>query len=242
MVMQAPVLNNLAVACLQLDEWKEGMNYLRIAISSLKSEMEQNRERPSSLHTNHFLEDHSSRRSVTTGVKQEVVCTETTNFLQSTPVYVSSEQVHPPQSCIEIFSHALVVSHAEEDRQELVCAVVLYNMGLVHHLVGLADPGQKGERKLENALLLYELALRLLHASQTELDAEVKILALALENNLAHLHSLKFSMDEAQRSLHEVRNLLASRKYPTALDEEEYKVFFLNTLWGKQMTAFAPAA
>jgi hypothetical protein len=117
-----------------------------------------------------------------------------------------------------------------------IVAVVTYNLGLAHHLLGL----QNGNYQRENyakALRFYETADTLNRGTYPNNRG---ILFLAAVNNSAHIHSHFLNNGNTQTCLDRMSSILMSSSRDVKMSEE-YSPFFMNIMFYRQMTV-APAA
>lgn len=102
-----------------------------------------------------------------------------------------------------------------------VCALILYNMGISHHLEGIV---RGSDQLLDKAFRVYQLALEFISA---EPPSEVHyMLTMALMNNIAHIKSSWFNFEETD---HCVKFLREATTYlePPLLQDIDYMFFFL---------------
>jgi hypothetical protein len=98
-----------------------------------------------------------------------------------------------------------------------VAAVTCYNIALCHHILGLAD-----RRSLQKAMRAYRHARDILDTCTMYINAsseDVKLIALAIANNVGHILELTYEKDRALNQLRELDSILASASYsPQLLD------------------------
>jgi hypothetical protein len=242
-------LNNLAIAKLKQSGRNEAMRLLRIAVTTLKGQLVQD--------TKHFCEenlacpelprqvssvDHeslSSRRfnadpndsSCTNDGRDGYIglinseIDEQPALLLSIPIWARDELASiEGQSPVDIYDRALhIVTH--EGSIELLCAVAIYNMALTFHIAGL-----EANRHLAGAMKLYETVLEMIRAHHDTLPDIAGLLLLAVYNNMAHIHSLHSCLDEAEKSLHALRQVLDTRLCCKLVNKDDYFFFTLSTM------------
>eukprot|EP00934_Nitzschia_sp_Nitz4_P004914 Nitzschia sp. Nitz4//scaffold185_size43419//8532//9356//NITZ4_007295-RA/size43419-processed-gene-0.11-mRNA-1//1//CDS//3329539691//4904//frame0 len=121
--------------------------------------------------------------------------------------------------------------------QHRTCAILLYNMALVYHNVGI-HLGVSSS--LWDALRLYESALVIIGTGTPQFPYSEKML-LAIWNNMGNIHAHFFHTDNTTVCMNNLRRVLASAGSLLLMDED-YLFFFLNALFQGKELCFAPAA
>lgn len=147
--------------------------------------------------------------------------------------------LHPPQlsgnSAIILFDRALCLAQDETDR-EMVTAVIMFNLGLVHHARGIA---RGRSNYLSKAMNLYKMSLRVVQKVE---DAPISLLLLALFNNLAQIYSHFFLLEKMRRYLDNMRLLLADDEVRT-MSQDDFVWFCTNVMFNEgSYISVAPAA
>ena len=93
-----------------------------------------------------------------------------------------------------VFDSASPPSRLEEEQSQAatLAAVLCYNSGLCYHLLGLQTVGRQSEGFLQRALQMYTTASSLLSETNDQgltMKDDHVLIALALLNNMAHIHS-----------------------------------------------------
>jgi hypothetical protein len=142
---------------------------------------------------------------------------------------------HEP-GVVVMYDRALFVQcHHFHAKPEVLSAIILFNMGLMHHI-----RGSHGVTKfLEDAYHLYQISLCILDRNDA-FDVD-PLLYLALRNNMAHISS---SLSMAEKMLEELcalQDTIASEC--DYVDEEDLQIFYVNVLCGlSAIPTVAPAA
>jgi hypothetical protein len=152
------------------------------------------------------------------------------------------------------------------DRQ-LLASIVTYNMAVVCHRLGITN-GFVSENYLSKALQLYKISCHIIHEQlnheqycevddddddstfiQPNCHSSISLLLMAGYNNMAHISSLLYDIDEMECYLEDLRNVICDcndeKIYCPSLDSEEYYVFLMNIMMADQTSAlirYAPAA
>jgi len=149
-----------------------------------------------------------------------------------------------PDNTFTPFNRALVFAKeaGEENQSQLLAtALMIYNLGLAHHSLGV----QTGDLKeLNKALRYYEMASAVLNEQQYEDIKFMDILFLSLCNNMGHINSHLFNAEETRECLELLPALLASYLPSESLMDDEDHSFFMMTVlfYHDQKMALAPAA
>jgi hypothetical protein len=225
----AAVLNNSAVAYLQAGRPAEAMELLQIGLSHLRDQFVEKRGRQ--------LEQAPSRDQD----DDDDAMVEEYN-LPYKPTYVSAVSSIPvfwqqDVSSLTLYDRALLVDTALEG-DEILSSVILYNMGLLHHNRGL-ESGVSNF--LHRGYRLYQISLDILTRQNSASDP---LLLMALFNNMAHVASNLFQVNEMRAALGHIRTILSGMGHRPQLDEDDYAIFYANTFMFGQREEFmvAPAA
>jgi hypothetical protein len=114
----------------------------------------------------------------------------------------------------------------------------LYNLALIHHWRAIHLGVSSG---LPKALRLYEMALEVVQ--QKGVVPPMENLALAILNNMVHIHSHLFNFAETRRCCDSLRLILLQRtEIVASLPKEDYEIFFLSAMFQGVELNLAPAA
>jgi tetratricopeptide (TPR) repeat protein len=238
----ASSLNNSAIMYLQAGKSHEAMELLQIALSKLRDQFMESEE---SDWDSQCDDDEPIQESIERNDDQWMKCNQESTEVPSKAFNVfSSIPVWMPQdtSFLIFYDRALLVdTNSPCHDSELLSAVILFNMALLHHSRGVSYCKTDS---LELASRLYRIALDIL---QKEVDLGSNyLLLMAIFNNLAHIDSHLFRMEEMKKSLEEIRTILMSDVIDAddiSLDEDDYAIFFMNSMFGNEKElAVAPAA
>jgi tetratricopeptide (TPR) repeat protein len=147
-----------------------------------------------------------------------------------------------PNTAYSMYNRALVLSRDLDDdallvrNQHRTHAIILYNLALVHHNIGV-HLGVSAA--LPHALRLYEMALETIDRGANFVD--VQKLLLALLNNMGNIHTHLFHFENTRQCLSSLRVVLAASSSAMAMDDD-FVFFFLNSLFQGKELCFAPAA
>jgi hypothetical protein len=108
--------------------------------------------------------------------------------------------------------------------------IVLYNIGLCHHLKGLQNSTGTQDRTLKKALRFYRIALETLDSCVSCRRAIDNFLRLALVNNLGHIHSMALDNDATLQCFGYLRRVLAAQVESNEVERDCYCVFRINIL------------
>lgn len=238
----ASSLNNSAIMYLQAGKSHEAMELLQIALSKLRDQFMESEE---SDWDEHCESDEPTQESNDGTDDQRMKCDQESaegpskalNVFSSIPVWMPQDT-----SFLIFYDRALLVdTNTPCHDSELLSAVILFNMALLHHSRGVSYCKTDS---LELASRLYRIALDIL---QKEVDLGANyLLLMAIYNNMAHIDSHLFRVEEMKKSLEEIRTILMSDVIDSddaSLDEDDYAIFFMNSMFGSEKElAVAPAA
>jgi hypothetical protein len=231
-------LNNSAVASLRRGRPNEALELLSTALADLKDDVSD---------SDASTETHSKRSSSSSS----------RDFNNEEDEYSSAMEINVEQDQPSVFSvpvrtstcaqcdHSLVLNYScalaifdDVQDKELLIAVVLYNMALVHHCRAI----ERGISSLiTTALNLYKIAASFIENAR-DIDSSNGLLLLALYNNMAQIHASQFSLEETRVCIDRVRMLLSAVSAESFIEEEDYHFFFVNTMLQVEDIALAPAA
>jgi hypothetical protein len=151
--------------------------------------------------------------------------------LVSVPIHAKKEG----DALILLYNRAIVVFPSEQDK-DLLAGVALYNMALVNHCRAI----ERGASSLLTiALKIYEMAAAIMKDSKDQ-SGIGDLLELAVYNNMAQIHSIRFSTEDMLECLNKTRTSLAAATDESLVDD--YDFFFINTMLQIEELTVAPAA
>ena len=152
---------------------------------------------------------------------------------------VSSVQILPGSTPEEASHHYSIYDHAfsineAENRQDLICAVIFYNLALVQHKRNV----HRG-RNLCRVLALYERAAAVTQNLPFAEDSII-LLFLAISNNMIQIHSTLFDRSSLEQCLERLQLLIDSR---SSEEDERFDFFVLSSIcFGTDQNRCAPVA
>jgi hypothetical protein len=263
-------INNSAVAAMREGKAKESLELLCEAIANLKDHFVQSRlhlsfpssggtplphlqrELPrvvsdSSFETQSDLSSFASSSSLYLDADEvddlyamEIDAKQNQPSLLSVPVHAmtpSHFSTKEDDALILLYNRAIVISPSEQDK-ELLTGVVLYNMALVNHCRAIE---RCSSRILTAALNIYEMAAASMQDSMHE-SGIGDLLKLAVYNNMAQIHSIRFSFEDMFECLNKTRTFLATPTDESLVDDDDNNFFFMNTMLQIEELTLAPAA
>jgi hypothetical protein len=169
--------------------------------------------------------------------------TTTPTALFRLPFCSDDEQVSP-FNLFCYYNRTMVVQEDESD-DALLCMVILFNLAITYHHIGLTHPGH--EESLRKALALYKMVLAATQQQNKNLptgghtnnnnDTVVRLLLLATFSNLGHIYSHFMETFEEKICQQQLYAVLMGTSL--VLDAEEARKFMLNA---RQRPEGAPAA
>jgi hypothetical protein len=164
----------------------------------------------------------------------------------------SNEKVDDNNDVFVPFRRALnVASDAKEVTGDLglchdiLSGVIIYNLGIVHHLTGLQTASSKA---LSTGLELYLMAYNMMRQTSLEHSAGTGVLPiltvgfLATSNNIGHIYAIQGSLGKASVCSDELAMRLAPLpESPICVSTEECEIFLLNVCFFN-LNSFATAA
>jgi tetratricopeptide (TPR) repeat protein len=249
-------LNNNALSHFLKGDYERAIGMLRIAYevftANLKSyePIERLRDEGESPANDVNLLQEQLKRSQHESLPSMMAC-EVDSVLFKEKGVVRCLQVEPtgsfassPGTAYSMYNRALVLSRDQVDYDLLVqyqhrtSAIILYNLALVHHNIGVHLGFSAA---LPHALRLYEMAQETIDHRASNVNTDVQKLILALLNNRGNIHTHLFHFESANQCLSSLRVVLAASSSVMAMDDD-YIFFFLNALFQGKELCFAPAA
>jgi hypothetical protein len=232
---RAVLINSRAVLLLQQNRPKDAICWLRRGLSNLASiEQVTYDTQHQNLHTHH-----ASLKCVDT---MDVESEERTAYSVEIPEVRDTIVSVSPDNVFVVFNRAF---HLSDDGVKTsadsakASATLFYNMGLAWQHLGTQE---NNTTALKKALFAYERAYSAL--SQQCNDSFSCLVMLALCNNMAHIHSHFFSLDEAKHCRDLIPHILAcSCAGNSSMAADDYAFFMSEAmLLEGQDLKFAPAA
>lgn len=121
-----------------------------------------------------------------------------------------------------LYEHVFFVNE-EEDRLDVICAAIFYNLALVQHKRNL----HRG-RSLCKIMTLYNKASSVLVNHLSPSEDSVRLLQLAIANNILHIHSTLFDRESLAHSLEQFNRLVYERPIE---DEGQYDFFVFSSIY-----------
>jgi hypothetical protein len=147
---------------------------------------------------------------------------------------------------MSIYNRAFILSKDDfyfEDQQWAI-SIIFYNMALVHHSQGVHQQ-DVSSASLRLAIRFYELAATMLDQIAPFCDdMNMPLLQCAIVNNTGHCHACLFNLESARQSFRLLKRVFANLlcRNPGGITDEDYALFFLNTLVQVDGLCLAPAA
>lgn len=163
------------------------------------------------------------------------------------PVQLSSSQIdanltYSPDNFFHLYEKAFVVTNDAVDTmhphalQDRVAATIMYNVGLLCHRQALL---RGNSTMLQRALFMYEMATSTVGRAfkgKTQIDEMDGLFMMALTNNMGHIYSHLFQLEEAMSCRRALEELVTDA-------EEPERHFFLDCLQFREFgLTNAPAA
>jgi hypothetical protein len=151
------------------------------------------------------------------------------------------------QHAFSLYDRAFVVKSADEKgllsetNRSRTLVVVLYNMAVTYHLMGVRDANDQ-KKNLKRSMRYYRMAMEVLGRND-DIDRK-KILYLAVSNNMGNIHAHLFETARAQICLDRMASALEALYSDIPSDMgDAYSFFHLNVviIFGQKEPA-APAA
>lgn len=139
-----------------------------------------------------------------------------------------------------LFDKALTIPAARDHDCNLILSILLYNHALCLHFQALQTGN---ESVLDEALLIYEMALGLVGLSAGSSGAMVLVLELAILNNCGQIHSARIATHNVHFTLQRMQVLLQVLSANTEVPYKALSPFYLNLMYNAaQHQRPAPAA
>jgi tetratricopeptide (TPR) repeat protein len=234
---RAVLINSRAVLLLQQNRHKDAIGWLRRGLSNLAS-IEQQQVTYDAQQQN-VLTHHASPKCVDAMDAEDE---ERSAYSVEIPEVRDTIISVSPDNVFVVFNRAF---HLSDDGVKTAAdsakasATLLYNMGLAWHHLGAQENNTDA---LKKALFAYERAYSALFRQCN--DSFSCLVMLALCNNMAHIHSHFFNLEEAKRCRDLIPHILAcSSAGNSSMAADDY-AFFLSEamLLEGQDLKFAPAA
>jgi hypothetical protein len=240
-------LNNVAIAFVHSGRIQEAMELFQIGLSILRDQFHGNTPdtpRPDES----MVENDDSAPVVASGEANDTNDSADDTETSCGTISVSGSdpvEIQLDSTFLAVYDRALVVDlDTIQPDDTRLSAVILFNMALLHHSRGLKH--SNGD-SLDRASRLYWFAIGILqmyHAPSAN-----DLLLLALYNNVAHIDSYLFRIEQMKESLEQMRDLLrppsgsGSGIGGPPIEEDDYNLFAVNAMYGRE-TSFrvAPAA
>ena len=209
-------MNNLAVERLQAADFAETAILLQKALTMIKSQLEDSRGEKAN--------QNSPPKTLLS--------------IQSGPSLskLLSQKHMLDQSIVAMFDRAFVVEEPGED-DELLVAIILYNMALLKHITSTSNAS------LQRSLHLYHIVLQVLEKSiQNSLPGALDLLLMGTYNNMAQIYEQNFCEYETLRSMQAILDMLSEERVVGSVAQEDYDLFQLNIVMLKTNAVAAPAA
>jgi hypothetical protein len=159
---------------------------------------------------------------------------------------MSSINCREQQQAFSLFDQAFVIESTDEKlltsrmNRNRSLVVVLYNMALTYHLMGIRDANDQ-KKNLKHSMRYYQMAMEVLRRNK-DIDQK-KLMFLAVSNNMGNIHSHAFETTRAQSCLDLMASVLESLSDDPSVDiDDAYAFFHLNVVILFGQTALAPAA
>jgi ribosomal protein S15P/S13E len=159
--------------------------------------------------------------------------------LLSVPVHAKTSShfsTKEDDALVLVYNRAIIVFPGEQDK-DLLAGVVLYNMALVNHCRAIE---RCTSSLLTVALNIYEMAAVIMKDSKGK-SGTGDLLQLAIYNNMAQIHSIRFSTEDMFECLDETRTFLAAATDESLFDDD-CNFFSANTMLQIEELTLAPAA
>jgi hypothetical protein len=158
-----------------------------------------------------------------------------------TPTFLSGIPIRPhchDKGLLALYDRALIFDEcvSKDQSPQVLSAVIIYNMGLMHHIQGI----NLGLSKFfSRAYKFYQISLDVLEKDglYEKIDP---LICLALFNNMAHAAAHLFRTDDMRQSFDAMRNILITDG--DYLDDQDYDIFYINSMCCPTIPNLAPAA
>jgi hypothetical protein len=151
------------------------------------------------------------------------------------------------QHAFSLFDQAFVIESTTDEKllswgmkRNRALVVVLYNMALTHHLMGVRNANDQ-KKNLKRSMRYYQMAMEVLRRNK-DIDQK-KLMFLAVSNNMGNIYSHAFDTTRAQSCLDSMASVLEALSGDPSTDMgDAYTFFHLNVVILFGQTAPAPAA
>lgn len=160
----------------------------------------------------------------------------------------NKDLISSPQNFFSVYNRAFCFNEVRVRslgwfrRLRLLPVVIMYNMGLAHHLIALRSVSCK---TYHLAFQCYEIALNAVdEAQRTEIcTSDYNLLSLALTNNMGFIRSHQFNVQQTLYFAGRMLTTFATMDCSQLLIKEEYVFYYMNLLFVlNRFPIFAPAA
>lgn len=166
--------------------------------------------------------------------------------LYTVAIHDAQHKAIEQQSMVTVYNRAFVLTTEDDEpasfsnNEHTVPAVLLYNMGLSHHIQAMASGNSAVLRK---ALQLYTMSFTLLEqASEVLNDMDIMVL-LALANNMGVIAASQFfDRAGAETSRQMMERVLGSVDCLEVMEDEDIEFFSLNLMFLSEHQTHAMAA
>jgi tetratricopeptide (TPR) repeat protein len=241
--------NNTACALLQSGNYDAANQVLQRALKSLKNQAVKPQNvtdpKPRGLSKQEPCQSHSQEyheKELSGGFSERMegdTLEESSKAIQSVAIApLCLQSSAHPLSSIVMYSRAFLLSQSDvkwnqysqlDYEQYWATPVIFYNLALVFHSQGVASG--LCVQHLNKSLRFYELAATLLELTSSNTDQfNVLLLRCAIANNTAHVHACIHSTSATGEACENLRRLLERLRLMPEVTEEDYSLFFLNTL------------
>jgi hypothetical protein len=218
--------NMFAIACLQDGRHKEAAQALKQALGFIKSSL--------------------STENLPGRENPETFASQCSFLSEGLSLPCSSRVSNNTDSVFQIFDHAFLLPNDAwcSANQSRTSGIILYNLGLVHHL---ASEKVGRDRELRTACNLYQMALSIIEGCIGDVDSDDLLLLqfLALFNNMGQIHATFFAKSEMDHCTSAVQALVSRKASDQRLHQSEAFIFFQSSSMLMQKTSLyglAPAA
>jgi tetratricopeptide (TPR) repeat protein len=245
------ILNNNAIALFQRGYHEDAVASIRLAINQLVGSVS-NEPDVVPTNTTHFVTSSpmecDDKQSLDESMHQssyamQIEQTRYTEALFPVPVEKSTTSGRETHNATSMYSCAMILAQTCQDCTSeyyitQASVAVLYNLAFMHHWRAIHLGISSG---LPKALQLYSMALRIIPPKGNLPDIEN--LVLAIWNNMGHIHSQQFQIDEARACFDRLRFLLSHRAHLLYwLPKRDYEIFLLSAMFQGSDLHLAPAA
>jgi hypothetical protein len=247
-------LNNKAIVYLQHGREHEAIELLEIGLAYLRDQFHTSSTGTLSTSGSSTLEDKMIHCESSTRKNEMEEVLQGVDKPCDPVVWVTGVPL-PMETCvervtgfIEMYDRALLIdaySNIQQQQhrpklQEVISAILLYNLGLMHHIRGLHPHGGcVSDKFLADAYHLYEISLSILERNDA---ADVDpLLYLALLNNMAHIATGLSLTNKLYDELDAMRSII--QRESDFVKDEDLQIFCVNAMcFSSTLVHIAPAA